>query len=514
MEIVVAKASSFDELACQFVWENAKYIIEHDQETFGTAKSPLVIPEGAMLEFRGGCFKGGYVSLNDFVQNDVLYPVWKNVKFLYPTSNYIKKGFQNKYLRPEWFGAVGDGDTDDSIAMQQCIDVAKNCGVMVYLSSKRYLMTRTIQLYSGNHIEGCISGNLDRNLQIGAALVFKLAESQKIAIDLYSSNNGVTDPSGCYKFIINRIGIINLKEQISDVGIRLSTENNTAPREGIIDNVFIRNFETGILANSLSYMKFSNICLFKFKTGFKFDKVGKYLEFAWLNEVYMNTNESDAIGIDINSGNNLYFDKIDVNDCNIGVWLHADYPLFSIFFSRINLTRCVTCVDIKADSSHVTRLNFSGITLDYFSHGFVFDRSGSYNIGDSAFSEVFDSTSSTNKLFFNKDSSLGLRSCLFEKIRALGGVSGLSNVRKLEMLNVPSFGEFIMPAGVQSFVYTVVDRSVIDFAPMVIVDCAVRNIAYSVEVKNTQFSELKIIVETETILTESIRFKYLFPQLN
>lgn len=51
------------------------------------------------------------------------------------------------HTRPEDFGALGDGLTDDTIALQKCVNYAQNSGKMVVSdSSKKYLVTNTIDI--------------------------------------------------------------------------------------------------------------------------------------------------------------------------------------------------------------------------------------------------------------------------------------------------------------------------------------------------------------------------------
>ena len=52
------------------------------------------------------------------------------------------------HTRPEEFGAYGDGIHDDSDAMQKCVDYARtNSKMIVSDSSRKYLITKTIELY-------------------------------------------------------------------------------------------------------------------------------------------------------------------------------------------------------------------------------------------------------------------------------------------------------------------------------------------------------------------------------
>ncbi len=514
MRITIEPASTFEELQRQFSLSDATYVINFDQQTFGTSINPLIFPQGCRLEFCGGAFVGGCVLFNGLLQNDVSYPVWKNVSIRYETADFAYMGFFNEYLRPEWFGAVGDGFTDDSVALQQCINEARFSGSKVFLAAKRYLLKQTIYLFSGSCIEGNLPGSIDQSVQIGSSLVFDLPEATDVAIDLNSGRSSSIDISGGYKFIIKRLGIVNYK-LVSNIGIRLiSEEERPVPREGLIENVLIRYFETSVQINALSYVKFSQICLTDYKVGIKIDKLGRYLEFGWFHNVYMNTGEPDSVGLDIGSGNNLYFNEVDINGCSIGIEIHSEQAIFNNFFSRINLTSCETGVSIRAVKNFITRLKFAEVTIYRSTYGFLFDRCESYNIGESSFVDIIDSAENDGYFLMIKDRSLSLSSCVFERIRVLGRIVGFSHVRKLNLINLDAVGEFVVSAGSRSYTHIVTNRSVLDFIPSVIVDCNDKGLLYSVSVTNTLFGTLSIRIDLESSLLHDVRFNYMFTRLS
>jgi len=56
-------------------------------------------------------------------------------------------GIQNPYLQTEWFGAKGDGTTDDGAAFQAVITTCANCGyIPVQLLAKTYKVLRTLNM--------------------------------------------------------------------------------------------------------------------------------------------------------------------------------------------------------------------------------------------------------------------------------------------------------------------------------------------------------------------------------
>lgn len=78
----------------------------------------IKIPANCTLDFQGGSISNGVI-----------------------TGSSIK----NTYLRPEWFGAKGDGVTDDSVAFQMAVNLCKstNCKV-IELSESTYLIDNVI----------------------------------------------------------------------------------------------------------------------------------------------------------------------------------------------------------------------------------------------------------------------------------------------------------------------------------------------------------------------------------
>lgn len=62
----------------------------------------------------------------------------------------------NPELRPEWFGAVGDGSTDDADAFYRCISLAISSGARVTLSQRRYAIksSKTFNLTGDIFIDG------------------------------------------------------------------------------------------------------------------------------------------------------------------------------------------------------------------------------------------------------------------------------------------------------------------------------------------------------------------------
>ena len=517
MKIIINQSSNFADLQSQFCFSNCIYVIGIAQQTFGTSTSPLVIPENSTLIFEGGKFMGGYVKLNNTTQNDVYCTVWENVEISGTLENNIWKIFKNDTIRPEWFGAIGDGIHDDTKALQKSIKLASACGAIVKLSPRRYLIKKTLYILSGTHIEGTLAGSIDRSVQIGTSIESDLI-SGNIALDLnsnYKENGIIMDPSGCYKFIMKDFSIINKNTNQDFIGIRLYSEGEQAsPRNGVIDNLIVNSFDTGLELNSLSYVKFHNISIGFCRMGIHITQVGIYIEFGWFSNIYINTDTPNAIGLKVESGNNLYFNEIDINDCEYGFWVNVLTPIFNFYANRFNITRCIYSAWFHATSEYMTRAKVSEISIYGTADngcGMLFSREMPYGFDDCVFTDLFDALST--QADFIRIENMGMNTSVFDRIRTYNKLSGLSHVKKAGVLSIPNFGTFIIPAGtVGFFTHTVSSSSPFDFAPMVIVSPQ-RDFALSSTCSNTQMGNLSINISFQDELQEALLVRYFFPQL-
>lgn len=107
--------SRSDDLAKIFEGANTRYIIRYNHDL---SKYPdgVRIGENSILEFRKGSLYNGLIVFNNTKIKS------KRRKIFYNNSY---KGFINvEESYPEWFGAVGNGLTDDTKAIQDALDVS------------------------------------------------------------------------------------------------------------------------------------------------------------------------------------------------------------------------------------------------------------------------------------------------------------------------------------------------------------------------------------------------------
>ena len=108
-------------------YENSIWEIRY---VFNLGSLSITLPENITLKFKGGKFSNGEITGNNTKINSDLYQIFD--------TNITLTGFDVLNYFPEWFGAVGDGITDDTISIDKCMALG-----VVKLSVKAYLYTNT-----------------------------------------------------------------------------------------------------------------------------------------------------------------------------------------------------------------------------------------------------------------------------------------------------------------------------------------------------------------------------------
>lgn len=371
----------------------------------------------------------------------------------------------NETVYVDWFHFANS--TDDTQSLQLCINIASNNGNKIQLLPKIYIVSSTLNIYSGTVIEGTIKGTSNGTDVFGSRIETEL--DNNTCVFMFITPKGSNFKTTCNRFKLSNFAIakqIGLqKEYLHCSALKFdSDESYDTPRTGEVSSMYITGFEKAIEIKALSYVKFNDINIDTCKNGIVISKEGgKTLEFGWFHRIIINNGllsaDTKVEGITINNGNNLYFEEIDINDCNIGFNFTAKSDLFVIFVNRVNAIRCNTCIQFDMEQSYITRVKMSEITLGYGAcsrasdtqaisdmyHGLLFKRSGDYVISWCTFTDIYDTYTVENSRSI-KIEEISLNTCNFERIRILNPMEGVSKVQKLRLFTFKPYGEITSPA--------------------------------------------------------------------
>lgn len=202
----------------KFKKTNTIYKITKDMDLEG---STLIIPVGCTLDFQGGSFKNGSIEGNGTAIQSELRKIFDD--------NVVLEGVWDvKEAYPEWFGGKGDGITDNTQAIKNCIKYFTN----TYVSAGTYITNQIDDIPSFRTIRGCgkksiIQANPSMELTNGYLLRTKDGGSG-ITFSDFVLLGGSNSTESNYK-----IGGIALRSTSNDVNDQWDTRN-------IVQNVEIK----------------------------------------------------------------------------------------------------------------------------------------------------------------------------------------------------------------------------------------------------------------------------------
>lgn len=202
----------------KFKKTNTIYKITKDIDLEG---STLIIPVGSTLDFQGGSFKNGTIEGNGTAIQSELRKIFDD--------NVVLEGVWDiKEAYPEWFGGKGDGITDNTQAIKNCIKYFTN----TYVSAGTYITNQIDDIPSFRTIRGCgkksiIQANPSMELTNGYLLRTKDGGSG-ITFSDFVLLGGSNSTESNYK-----IGGIYLRSTSNDANDQWDTRN-------IIQNVEIK----------------------------------------------------------------------------------------------------------------------------------------------------------------------------------------------------------------------------------------------------------------------------------
>ena len=212
-----------------FVEANTVYVLKYD---FRLAED-IAIPNGCVLLLDGGSITGGHILKGTNTSIDAYL-----VKII-ETEVTLAGSWNVREAYPEWFGAKGDGITDDAEAIQKAFEL--HCPV--YLQCKVYGVSKPISLVETTTITSC-SSELNANPH---AVSYSTPDytPQRGCIKALSKTAAVLMIDGISVSIRNIA--IDGNNKLAECGI--GQDRKKYKSRVIIDNCYVYNCKNGISTN-------------------------------------------------------------------------------------------------------------------------------------------------------------------------------------------------------------------------------------------------------------------------
>lgn len=390
-------------------------------------------------------------------------------------------------VRPEsYHPSLPTTDEDYTFALQTAINVAANTGAIVLLSDRVYKISRTLSLYSSTIIVGTNpASRRSEDDYVGSVILY--TGSSGAALKMSYINQKTSFLQETLRFRLQNFsirGVDSYNECNTAIGLQFDSDaTSLSPRHGIIENIYITGFNIGLNIEAGSYLTFRDLQVDNFKTtGIRIsmepissttEAEKRLIEFIYFDKVNMNNwtiGESENIkfghlnttGISIESGNNIYFSGIDINDCEYGFKFYNNTDLFAIFLQYINICRCIKCLYFEAYKEYMTRISVQDATLDhetwnrlkydntikYAAIWFeqkVIAGNKQYTLGQCSFERIFDSMNYGDNHYFlyanpEQNAVNPEKQCYFSLLRVGNPVHINCMPRRFEAMNIENKG--------------------------------------------------------------------------
>lgn len=145
----------------------------------------ISLMKNCILKFENGCIcNGSIVGLSTYVDASPYSQIFDKIEILGTWSN------PEAYV--EWFGAIGDGQTDDSVALNYAFT---SCFIKLHLFNKQYVIGSSSQLYSniGIVIKNCkiIEGEVVN--EQGTAIISSPTVKLAVLCGIYDNGISIKD---------------------------------------------------------------------------------------------------------------------------------------------------------------------------------------------------------------------------------------------------------------------------------------------------------------------------------
>lgn len=235
---------------------NTRYVIQYDYDLNGQT---ITIPEGCVLDFQGGSLSNGKIYGKFKINNDSCRQIFNNIQF----------NFLQPFLYPEWFGAKGDGITDDTEAIQEAIKYSECC---YFRDRYSYKVNTTITVLRNHSIYGngakiftsssFIGNSFGNDVPEKTILYLETADGSSSGFDKAMRGATIKDLRifGSQQEVGLYIGYTNKSTILSSSNVNYSVYGY------IIDNLYIDSCDVGCLLTDCWDTNFNNLNINASKT--------------------------------------------------------------------------------------------------------------------------------------------------------------------------------------------------------------------------------------------------------
>jgi len=169
--VVEVQSGSIQSIAGQMSRENTTYVIKQQLDLCG---GRLQIPESSVLEFKGGSVcNGEIVGKNTRIS--------ARIRQIFGDNLALSGSWDVQESYPEWFGAVGDGVTDDTWSIRRTMRSVLQCRVV--FQHKTYIVN--VLPGTDNDTQRIIFGGCHAPEMIGNGTVIRLGDNDNCNLYKY-----------------------------------------------------------------------------------------------------------------------------------------------------------------------------------------------------------------------------------------------------------------------------------------------------------------------------------------
>lgn len=269
---------------------NTIYEIRYDFDLNGKT---LELPENCTLKFEGGSLGNGTIKGDKTRIIANIAQIFSHIKLL--------DSFVLSEILPQYFGALGDGIEDDTVYLQECVDIGCYLNIPVKLCGN-FKISKPIKIGSNTNILGIDSTKLSSHSSI-------IQDGECDIIEVDNSYFGLSQY--VFNVLISNVKLVhNITGQFNGISF-IANENQTHFQNSKFENVRISNCKRGInfsfqKRGGILYNVFESLYLRNNIIGFAVEQTASESAFVNLNR-FSNCDFSDNhnIGILINISNSF-----------------------------------------------------------------------------------------------------------------------------------------------------------------------------------------------------------------